>query len=79
MRWKCRDCGSTAITKNSRYMSNDVREVRYQCTNEECSASFVVMCSFEKYLNPGTKTMKNFVSEYLKSLPADEKQQMLAL
>lgn len=79
MRWKCKQCGSEAITKNSRNLSGDVKELRYQCKNEDCSASFIVMASFEKHINPGTKTMRSIVAEYLKTLPDKERQQMLAL
>lgn len=73
MRWKCRDCFSKCLAKHGRDLSTDVKEIRYQCTNTECSASFVVLANFDRYLNPGVNGIKDLLKDYIEKLTPEER------
>lgn len=52
----CRFCKSAAHTRTSRYLSETVKQIYYQCTSVVCSASFRAMESVDKIIQSPAQT-----------------------
>lgn len=50
---RCPRCASLAVTRNSKWVSAVAKEATVQCTNPECSCSFVVISEAVRIINPG--------------------------
>ncbi|MBJ9085827.1 MULTISPECIES: ogr/Delta-like zinc finger family protein [Citrobacter] len=52
----CPFCKSPAHTRTSRYLSETVKQLYYQCTNILCSATFRTMESVDSVIQPPSVT-----------------------
>ena len=52
----CPFCKCPAHTRTSRYLSETVKQVYYQCTNILCSATFRTMESVDSVIRPPSET-----------------------
>ncbi|WP_111935860.1 ogr/Delta-like zinc finger family protein [Paraburkholderia bryophila] len=55
IRTLCPHCRELAIARTSREVSRTMKEIIYQCTDAECSHSFVVMHEAVRTLSPSAK------------------------
>lgn len=49
---RCPHCKSRAIARNSREMSDTLREITYQCDNVECGHTYVANLEVVRTLSP---------------------------
>ena len=52
----CPFCKCPAHTRTSRYLSETVKQLYYQCTNVMCSATFRTMESVDSVIQPPSNT-----------------------
>ncbi|WP_421218217.1 ogr/Delta-like zinc finger family protein [Aeromonas enteropelogenes] len=77
MRVFCRECGALGrITKTHRF-SLDTSDLYCQCTDAECSHSWVATLSFSHALSPSSKTTHQLVLSLVGSLTPEGRQLVL--
>ena len=58
---RCPICNQTSHTRTSRYLTDGIKEVYYQCQNLQCSSTFKTIESIEKILSKPSTNFHNFV------------------
>ncbi|MFM5604503.1 ogr/Delta-like zinc finger family protein [Aeromonas caviae] len=77
MRVFCKECGQRGrITKTNR-LSNEVSDLYCQCTDAECSHSWVATLSFSHTLSPSSRTAGQLVLGLVSSLTPEGRQMLL--
>jgi len=77
MRVECPECNQRAVINKRNRLSNVVTDLYCSCSDAECGHTFVTTLAFKHTLSPSRKGAKDMMLELLRSLPANEQQQLL--
>jgi cell division protein ZapA len=78
MRINCPHCGQKAVITSRDEQSTTVANLYCSCTNTKaCSHSFVFTLSFSHSINPPVTTTLEMAASLIRSLGANERQQLL--
>ena len=78
MRVRCPHCQQKAIIKATNKQSNAVTDIYCRCDNEGCQAGFVMTVAHKHDTQPPIADMKSMLAEILRSMPSDERAQLIA-
>ncbi|BFM20498.1 ogr/Delta-like zinc finger family protein [Gilvimarinus japonicus] len=74
----CKACDKKAAIYSRKEISKEVCDLYCSCRDPECGHTFVVTLAFKHTLSPSARDGKNIALEFLKSLPAHERQALLS-
>jgi hypothetical protein len=78
MQIDCKECGGTAIIHSRKKLDIKVSQLYCSCKNPECGHTFVMDLCFSHSLSPSSRQTQNMVLDFLRALPDNERQLMLA-
>ena len=78
MRILCPHCQKKSVITASNRLSHSVTDLYCRCNNETCQAGFVMTVAHKHDTQPPINDMKSMLAEMLRSLPLEDRQQLLA-
>ena len=77
MRILCPHCQQKAVITANNRLSSCVTDLYCRCDNPDCSAGFVMTVAHKHDTQPPINSLKTMLGQLLRSLPSDERQQLL--
>ena len=74
----CNECGGKARIRSSKTLSENVRDLYCQCTDVQCSHSFVMTLSFTRTISPSRKQADRLLFDNLVQLSRAEQTEMFS-
>lgn len=77
MKVECKECGSKARITSRNKMGDAVSDLYCQCLNVHCGHTFVMTLSFNHTITPSATQVSQFLFDFVKNLPAEQKKALL--